>query len=580
MTMYERLVAKPEHLTPELALSAYMQLFHANTITRHPVVADQQNHLTRVYLALRGIQLDAYTRKPRAVFREVDTAYIMAWNTSDKPFQVTAMVPSPSTGFLMPHPDHKPLPVTVEPGKVVTIQAPYWVQHPARAQPYFLSAPRIGDMYPFMHGESEFGQPFRMPFATANIVISEGSEMIGLDRQIVYRTNDQARGEVREPVQFVPTIDTRLEPASAIWKTGDSVAYTFTVTLTHNTTQVSEGQVELELPKGWRAVAPQPFKMTRLQERQLFTFTVRPGRIPNGDYEVKAFAITQDSARKVAREGTGVITIAYPHVTTQQIAVPAVSHIKVAPLSLPRLRKVGYVRGAADRVPESLMQVGVPVTMITGFDIETKDLSGYQAIIIGPRAFEIDPELPAANDQLVAYARRGGLVITQYQQYGYFLFNYAPYAMTVGGRTPGTTTSAALSRDSTRGAAPPATTTIPTALLGGHDRVTDEHAAVTVVDAASPILRTPNRISAGDWDGWVQERGLYFARSWDSEWKPVFSMHDPGESALEGGLLVSKVGKGTYVYTGLSFFRQLPAGVPGAFRLFSNLLALASPASR
>jgi hypothetical protein len=394
---------------------------------------------------------------------------------------------------------------------------------------------------------------------------------VQVTREVAYRYNDQALGEVRRPVTIVPRIDLALDPPTAIYRAGEPAPERFTVTLTHNSTTVSEGRVELRLPQGWPAVAAQPFRLSRDRERKVLTFAVRPPRVSSGTFAISAVAVTGTE-----RDSLGTVTIDYPHVRPVQLVRAAEARIRVAPVTLPALRRVGYVRGAADRVPEALLQVGVPLTILTGLDIETKDLTGYQAIIIGPRAFETDPELPAANDQLLEYAKRGGLVITQYQQYGYFLYNYAPYGMTVCGRTPGTTTVNALSRDTTRGMAPPAATTIPTALLGGHDRVTDENAPVTVVNAASPILRLPNRITADDWNGWVQERGLYFARSWDKEWQPVISMHDPGESPLEGSLLVSKVGKGTYVYTGLSFFRQLPAGVPGAFRLFANLLALAS----
>jgi hypothetical protein len=213
--------------------------------------------------------------------------------------------------------------------------------------------------------------------------------------------------------------------------------------------------------------------------------------------------------------------------------------------------------------------VGVPLELVTGSDLARRDLRHYDVIVIGPRAWETDPDLPAANDRLLAYAGAGGTVIVQYQQYGYFLGGFAPYPLTVGSRAPGQPNSSA--SVTTRGGT---STGSSTALLGGHDRVTDETAPVGVVDPASPILLRPNRIAESDWAGWVQERGLYFARSWDPAWKPVLEMHDPGEGPLQGGLLVARVGKGIYIYTGLSFFRQLPAGVPGAYRLFANLLAL------
>src|SRR5207247_543158 len=169
------------------------------------------------------------------------------------------------------------------------------------------------------------------------------------------------------------------------------------------------------------------------------------------------------------------------------------------------------------------------------------DLARYDAIVIGSRAYEVDAALVASNGRLLDYARTGGLVIVQYQQYPFVNGNFAPYRLSI--------------------ARP-------------HDRVTDETAPVTERDAAHRVFHVPNEIGPDDWAGWVQERGLYFAHDWDAAYTPLLETHDPGEPPLFGGLLVAAVGQGTYVYTGLSFFRQLPAGVPGAYRLFANLLAL------
>jgi hypothetical protein len=220
-------------------------------------------------------------------------------------------------------------------------------------------------------------------------------------------------------------------------------------------------------------------------------------------------------------------------------------------MALPAIARVGYVRGAADRVPEALAGVGVPVTLLDAGALERGDLDRFDAIVVGPRAYETEPALGEYNDRLLGYVRRGGLLIVQYQQQLFFDGGYAPYLLTVGGpsATPG---------------APPVV----------HDRVTDETAPVRVLAPADPVVLLPNRLGKADWDGWVQERGLYFARTWHPSFRPLLETHDPGEPPLEGGLLVARVERGTYVYTGLSFFRQLPAGVPGAFRLFANLLAL------
>ncbi|HZI76776.1 MAG TPA: hypothetical protein VFD73_22650, partial [Gemmatimonadales bacterium] len=244
----------------------------------------------------------------------------------------------------------------------------------------------------------------------------------------------------------------------------------------------------------------------------------------------------------------GVYSVDYPHIHPRTYPKPATTSLRVASLLLPHLARVGYIRGAADRVPEALTSIGVPVTSLGPAALEQGDLNRYDAIIVGPRAYEVDSALVENNRRLLEYARRGGLVIVQYQQQAYFNGGFAPYPLQVGGPSP-------------RG-------------VVVHDRVTDENAPVQVVAPSSPVVLTPNRIGAADWQGWVQERGLYYARSWDRHYRPVLRMNDPGDPPLEGGLLVAPLGQGTYVYTGLSFFRQLPAGVPGAFRLFANLLAL------
>jgi hypothetical protein len=236
-------------------------------------------------------------------------------------------------------------------------------------------------------------------------------------------------------------------------------------------------------------------------------------------------------------------------------------------LALPAVGLVGYVRGAGDEVPEALSVAGFRVEVIPGSAL-AGNLARFGAIVIGPRAYEVDSALVRHNALLLAYARNGGRVIVQYQQYGFFFGQMGPFPLYVASRPPGT--GAAPTVTST----PASSGTIGAALLGGHDRVTDESAVVRVVDPESPVLTRPNRIGPRDWDGWVQERGLYFARAWAPEFHAVVAMNDPGEASLEGGLLVARVGKGSYIYTGLSFFRQLPAGVPGAFRLFANLLAV------
>jgi hypothetical protein len=231
----------------------------------------------------------------------------------------------------------------------------------------------------------------------------------------------------------------------------------------------------------------------------------------------------------------------YPHIRPTPRPVPARVDLRFADLRLPPLKRVGYVRGASDRVPEFLRQVGVPLELLGPEELESGDLGRYDAIVVGSRAYETDPALARANHRLLDYARNGGLVIVQYQQYPFIEGKFAPF---------------------------------PLDIARPHDRVTDETAAVTLLDPASPVFNTPNKIGPADWEGWIQERGLYFAHTWDAAYKPLLSMKDPDTPDLQGSLLVASLGKGHYVYTALALFRQLPAGVPGAYRLFANLLAL------
>jgi hypothetical protein len=243
------------------------------------------------------------------------------------------------------------------------------------------------------------------------------------------------------------------------------------------------------------------------------------------------------------RFASSVKILQYAHIPPTPMLEEATVDVVAADIRLPPVKRIAYVRGAADRVPEALVAVGVPLEFLGEKDLDSGDLSRFDAIVIGSRAYETDTALVRSNNRILDYARNGGLVIVQYQQYAFVEGNFAPYKI-----------------EMTR----------------PHDRVTDENAPVRVIAPEHPAFTRTNRIGPEDWTGWVQERGLYFAHTWDPAYTPLLAMNDPGQPEQQGGLLVAKVGKGSYVYTGLAFFRQLPAGVPGAYRLFANLLGLAS----
>jgi hypothetical protein len=359
---------------------------------------------------------------------------------------------------------------------------------------------------------------------------------VELRREVTYRNQDQALGEVRRPVRITPRIEVALEPDTIVWPVPGADSVALTVTLRHRGAGAVAGQVRLA-PGSWPPPPEQPFRLTHAGETVGLRFLVRrPPGLSRADLTVRAEAVT-DAGERFDR---GAVEIAYPHIRPMTRLRPAESRIRVAPIALPSLGRVGYVRGASDRVPEALADLGLPVTLLRGDDLLRGDLSSFAAIVVGSRAYETDSALVRANDRLLAYAREGGRVVVQYQQYQYVRGGYPPF---------------------------------PLSISQPHDRVTDETAPVRILLPAHPVFRVPNRIEPLDWDGWPQERGLYFAGTWDPAWTPLLELQDPGGPPLRGGLLVARVGRGSYIYTGLSFFRALPAGVPGAVRLFLNLLA-------
>jgi len=429
----------------------------------------------------------------------------------------------------------------VAPGTVATRRFAATVAPDApRSQPYFLRRPLIGALYDWGGVPAEWrGLPFEPGPLQLTVRLTVAGEPLALTREVVYRYRDQSIGEVRRPVFVTRPFDVAVTPDLVVWPVDGAAAgpRSFTVTVTNRTRGPATVQVVLAPPSGWPAAAPESLSFQREDEAKSFTVALAlPATARPGVYHVKAAAL----AGRERSEGSLVI-IDYPHIRPRAVMHASATEVRAARIALPKLARVGYVRGASDRVPEALAAVGIPLELLGPDTLARGDLSSYDAIVIGSRAYETDPALVAANGRLLDYARAGGLVIVQYQQYPYVTGGFAPY---------------------------------PLSIARPHDRVTDETAPVAELQPASPVFHVPNEIGPDDWRGWVQERGLYFAHQWDSTYTPVLEMHDPGDPPLDGGLLVATVGKGTYVYTGLSFFRQLPAGVPGAYRLFANLLAV------
>jgi len=509
---------------------------------------DARRHADDAAAIRAGLVVDATTRDGRLIPGQRLPVRLTLWNSGSHPATADLDLLAPRGWSVVPcAAAHS----TVAPGAVVSCDMDVTVAPDAPpSTPYFLREPRSGGLYRWEGDPAEWGEPFEAPVLRARFaLLPEGGPAVGRAggreempepivqiREVVHRYRDQAIGEIRHPLLVVPRVDVKLDPAAKVWPTGVRAPQPYTVTLQHGAGEPTSGSVALELPAGWPAVAPRPFALLREEERETLVFELRPpDGLAAGHYEVRAVA--RDSAGR--RYASGLSTVEYPHIRLHAWARPAASGVSAAPITLPAVKRVGYIRGASDRMPEALLAIGLPLELLDAAALERGDLARYDVIVVGSRAYETEPALVENNTRLLDYARGGGRVVVQYQQGPFFNGSFAPAPLNVG---------------------------------QPHDRVTDENARVTLLHPEHSAFTRPNRLGAGDWEGWVQERGLYFARTWDKTYMPLLELADPGEAPLRGGLLVTQLGKGTYIYTGMSFFRQLPAGVTGAYRLFLNLL--------
>jgi hypothetical protein len=307
------------------------------------------------------------------------------------------------------------------------------------------------------------------------------------------------------------------------------------VGVSSNLSGAPKGSLRLEAPAGWQ-IEPKDFPVELRQrgEKKDFEFKIVPGSLQEGHSEIRA----------VLTAGGQNYSEGYTLVTREDLASayyyqPAVQRVSIVDVRIPRDHKVAYIPGAGDEIPTVLQQLGMDLTVLPAEKLASEDLSHYETVVLGIRAYDTQKDVVANNRKLLDYVSAGGTLVVQY--------NTGPGDFNSGHFTP-----------------------FPAQLSRG--RVSVEEAPVEILAPDDSAFHQPNQITQSDFDGWVQERGLYFMDTWDSNFKPLLSSHDPGEAPLKGGLLRAQYGKGTYIYTGYAFFRQLPAGVPGAIRLYVNLL--------
>ncbi|MEM9144331.1 MAG: LmbE family protein, partial [Bacteroidota bacterium] len=367
----------------------------------------------------------------------------------------------------------------------------------------------------------------------ATFTLEIAGKTINYTKAVVHRYSKPDKGELYAPFEIVPKATVRLSDNVFIFSNSDPKEIEITVKAHADNVQ---GSVELPAPKGWVLKGqPKEFHILKKGDEQTFSFLLTP---PSYQDETFIAPVVKINGRTLSQE---LVQIAYDHIPTQSILLPAES--KIVRLDIQKIGEhIGYVQGAGDKIPESLEQIGYTVHTIQPDDITLEELQKYDAVVMGIRAYNVVPELKFKQRYLLDYVKKGGNLIVQYNTAGRWNSQFegiAPYPIT-------------LSRD----------------------RVTDENSEVKILAKSHPLVQFPNSIEPEDFDGWVQERGLYFPKKWSPEFTAILSMGDQGETSKEGSLIVAPYGDGNYIYTGLSFFRELPAGVPGAFKLFSNMLSL------
>lgn len=375
------------------------------------------------------------------------------------------------------------------------------------------------------------GRADNKPPVKATFYLNLDGKQLAYSVPVQYRWVDPVQGELYRPFVVIPSVALNLEekvyvfPSDA-WKE---------IKLTLKSGRASvQGEVRLQLPEGWNSKPSSiSFELKAKNDEKVVGFNVFPsGRAESGSFSVEANV----EGRMLNR---GMITIQYNHIPSQVMLPPASGRLVRTNLSMDG-KTVGYIMGAGDEVPTALRQMGYQVTLLTDDDIANRDFSHVDVIIAGVRAYNTRPALRLYQRRLMDYVKNGGTYIVQYMTaQREESENLGPYPFNVS-----------------------------------RERVTVEEAPPIFLNPKHPLLNYPNKITAEDFKGWVQERGLYFANTWDSHYDTVLAFADPGESPLAGGLLYANYGKGHYVYTGYAFFRQLPAGVPGAYRLFSNIMSV------
>ncbi|WP_316823477.1 PIG-L family deacetylase [Pedobacter gandavensis] len=417
----------------------------------------------------------------------------------------------------------------LNPNKMAVLEAKVFGSASLSSQPYWLEKKHDQGSYD-VDDLALIGRPENPTLVNVVFRIQIGDEWIEKKLPVIYKSTDPVRAEVYQPLVIAPPVTATFQENAFLFNGNESKM--INVNLKSFQDQAS-GTLSVSLPAGWsRSPEQLDFKLAKKGDQEVLSFKLSPG----ADAKAGEMVLNVNIKGKSFHQGLKVLN--YDHIPLQTLFPLASAKIDKTDLKFAG-RKIGYIAGAGDLIPESLKQIGLELTLLSEQQILSTDLSGFDAIVTGIRLYNINNQISAMQPKLMKYVENGGVLLVQYNV-------NTPLKLTAIGPYP--------FRLST-------------------DRVTEEDATVHLLAPDQPALNYPNKISQKDFEGWVQERGLYFAIDADPKYTPILGMHDTGEGEKNGALLIADYGKGKFVYTSLSFFRQLPAGVTGAYRLFINLLS-------
>jgi LmbE family N-acetylglucosaminyl deacetylase len=532
----EEIIAQFDSQNPSASVPALLKLREelASLPVKDPVVTEKRGQLDRILQACLGLEVQTTISGAEVMPGELMKLHHSVVIHSGTPIRWVGVhypaiksqidqgkvpsVPAAQNIELLPN-QPRALDATPTLPASTPLSQPYWLREEGSPGMF-----RVDD--PSLIGRPENRCPFPVEY-----VFEVRDQTLVIPDEPVQITTNSGNSEVHRRIEVIPPVSLDFPSDIALFAPGTS--HPVEVAITASRTD-SNGTLKLEAPQGWD-VSPseQSFHLKTIGERAHFTFTLKA---PQKSETVKIIA---DAEIEKAHYRTGRIEINYSHIPP--ILLQPVAGLKAISLELKTLgHTVGYLPGAGDSVSQNLEQMGYVVRMLDDTKLTPEDLQGLDAVVIGVRAFNVRNNIASDLPALFHYVENGGTIVAQYNRPDGLKTNeFAPFALHLSG-----------------------------------DRVTDETAVPTFLAPDNPVLNKPNKISTADFDGWVQERGIYFPNQWDDHFTPVLAFNDPGESPLKGGLLVAPYGKGYFVYTGLVFFRELPAGVPGAFRLFANLISL------